>query len=403
MRAIRTCLVVSAALTLAFVLKPSACAQDNHRYKVGMVQRAFSPSGAYYWRGAQTHALLTTIWYPAGSGADEQPQWLGNPQAPFAGLGKAAPDAALAPAPARFPLIVLSHGTGGSAPMMAWLGTELAAHGYIAAAVNHPGNNGTETYTTQGFVMWWERAKDLSNVIDQMLADKTFGSRIDAKRIGAAGFSLGGYTMIEIAGGITQPSLFRDFCKSPQADGICVSPPEFPDLVEKFAQTEELAKDDPEMQASFRHASDSYRDPRVRAVFAIAPALGPAFRPDSLKKINIPVAIVAGDADTNVPVASSAQFFAKHIPHAQLTLLPGVGHYTFLAVCADQGKKSRPELCIDAAGVDREAVHAKAAGLALDFFAAHLGPALWPAANGLLPPLPLGFGQHPALWLTGTD
>jgi predicted dienelactone hydrolase len=372
MRAIRTSLVVPAFVALAFILSPVAYAQDHHLFKVGVAQRAFSPPGSYYWRGAQTHALLTTVWYPAESSADEQLQWLGNPQAPFAGLGKAAPNAALAAAPARFPLIVLSHGTGGSAAMMAWLGTELAAHGYIAAAVNHPGNNGTEAYTSQGFLVWWERAKDLSNVIDQMLADKTFASRIDHKRIGAAGFSLGGYTMIEIAGGITQPSLFRDFCKSPQADGICLSPPEFPDLVEKFAKTDDLAKGDPEMQASLSHAGDSYRDPRVRAVFAIAPALGPAFRPDSLEKINIPVAIVAGAADTNVPVASSAQFFAKHIPHAHLTLLPGVGHYAFLAVCADQGKKSRPELCVDAAGVDREAVHAQAVRLALGFFAAFL-------------------------------
>jgi predicted dienelactone hydrolase len=178
--------------------------------------------------------------------------------------------------------------------------------------------------------------------------------------------------MIEIAGGITQPSLFRDFCRSPQADGICVSPPEFPGLAEKFAHSEELAKSDPEMQASLRHASDSYRDPRVRAVFAMAPAIGPAFRPDSLQKISIPVAIVAGDADTNVPIAGSAQFFAKQIPHARLTLLPGVGHYAFLAVCADQGKKSRPELCVDAAGVDREAAHAKAVLLVLDFFAMYL-------------------------------
>lgn len=382
MHAIRARLILPLTLAAAFVLAPLASSQPARHYKVGMVQRTFSPSGAYYWRGAQTHALVTTIWYPAGSGADEQPQWLGNPQAPFAGLGKAAPDAALAPASARFPLIVLSHGTGGSTLMMAWLGTELAAHGYIAAAVNHPGNNATEPYTTQGFLMWWERAKDLSSIIDQMLADKTFGGRIDAERIGAAGFSLGGYTMIEIAGGISQPSLFRDFCKSPQADGICVSPPEFPDLVEKFAQTEELAKGDREMQASLRHASDSYHDPRVRAVFAIAPAAGPAFRPDSLEKINIPVAIMAGAADTNVPIASSAQFFAKHIPHAQLTLLPGVGNYAFLAVCAEQGKKSRPELCVDPSGVDREAVHAKAVGLALDFFAAHLGASRDVAGKG---------------------
>jgi dienelactone hydrolase len=32
-----------------------------------------------------------------------------------------------------------------------------------------------------------------------MLADSEFGSHIDSNRIAAAGFSLGGYTMIEIA------------------------------------------------------------------------------------------------------------------------------------------------------------------------------------------------------------
>jgi predicted dienelactone hydrolase len=100
--------------------------------------------------------------------------------------------------------------------------------------------------------------------------------------------------------------------------------------------------------------------------------LGPAFRADSLEKISLPVAIVAGAADTIVPVASSAQFFGKHIPHAELTLFPGVGHYTFLAECADAGKKSRPALCVDLPGVDRAAVHAQTVGLALKFFAAHL-------------------------------
>ena len=97
--------------------------------------------------------------------------------------------------------------------MMAWFGCTLAANGYIAVAVNHPGNNGAEGYTVLGFSTWWERARDLSTVIDAMLADPAFGSRIDARRIGAAGFSLCGYTVIEIAGGITVPADFTAFPK----------------------------------------------------------------------------------------------------------------------------------------------------------------------------------------------
>ena len=341
-------------------------------YKVGIEQRKFIPAGPYNWRGAQTHALLVTIWYPADSGAEEQMQWIGPAEAPLFNAGKAIPDAKVAVSLERFPLIVLSHGTGGSAMIMGWLGAGLAAHGYIVAAVNHPGNNGTEQYTMQGFVLWWERARDLSVVIDKMLADDEFGSSIDPKRIGAAGFSLGGYTMIEIAGGITQRSLYLDFCKSPKADAMCTDPPEFPGLTARFMQAEQTAGSDPEMQASLEHAGASYRDPRVRAVFALAPALGPTFQVESLKKISIPVAIVDGDADSNVPVATSAEFFAKTIPHAKLTLLPDVGHYVFLDSCTYQGRKARPGLCNDGPDVNRDAVHANVVRLAAEFFGAKL-------------------------------
>jgi len=330
----RTALSLLTVFGLSLIASP-AIAQKETRFPVGVSQQTFHPPEPYNWRGAATKALRVTVWYPADAGAKEEPQFVGPSDAPFAFMGKAALDASLPAGSQRFPLIVLSHGTGGTAGTLAWLGTELAAHGYIAAAVNHPGNTGVEAYTTQGFVLWWERAHDLSVLIDNMLADSNFGNRIDPKRIGAAGFSLGGYTMVEIAGGITDPSLFLDFCKSPRADGICKDPPEFPGLTEKFAN----AKADPDMQSSLAHASDSYRDPRVRAVFAMAPALGPAFRPASLKKISIPVEIVAGTADTNVPIASSAQFFAKEIPHAKLTLLPGATHYVFLFTCGDAGRK----------------------------------------------------------------
>ena len=42
--------------------------------KVGTAQRAFVPEEPYCWRGAKTHALLTTIWYPADPASVEQPQ-----------------------------------------------------------------------------------------------------------------------------------------------------------------------------------------------------------------------------------------------------------------------------------------------------------------------------------------
>jgi predicted dienelactone hydrolase len=343
--------------------------KSSSNFKVGSASRKFAPNEPYNWRGAKTRALLATVWYPAVPFAVEKPIEIPGMSQLFV-IGSAAQDATFASSPAKFPMIVLSHGTGGSAMQMAWLGTALAAKGYIAVAVNHPGNNATEAYTAQGFSIWWERARDLSVVIDSMLADPMFGARIDAKRIGAAGFSLGGYTMIEIAGGITNPQAFTDFCASPRADLICKSPPEFPTLVEDFKK---LSATDAEFQAALRHAGDSYRDPRVRAVFAIAPALGPVFSAASLAKIDIPVDIVAGQADTNVPIESSAKYFASNVPGSDLTIFPGnVAHYTFLDSCTEAGRKTLPNLCTDGEGVDRDAIHAKTAALAVEFFNATL-------------------------------
>jgi predicted dienelactone hydrolase len=363
----RTFLFVCLACILSlFFQRPSIA--KNPVFKVGVASRAFNPPEPYNWRGAKTHQLLTTIWYPAAV-AVEKPQFVGSAESPFALAGSAAPDAPLAPKPAKFPLILLSHGTGGSTLMMAWLGASLASHGFIAVAVNHPGNNALEPYTVEGFSLWQERAKDLSTLLDLLIAEPTFGPRVDSARIGAAGFSLGGFTVIELAGGLGELSRYQEFCNSPRKDGMCVDPIEFPELL---AKATELSKTNPEFQTALREGAKSHRDPRVHAILAIAPALGPAFAVESLQKIAIPTAIIAGTADTTVPPDTSAKFFAAHIPGAKLTLFTGVAHYTFLATCAEFGRRNRPELCLDPAGVLRDDIHKQTSDLAFSFFSSNL-------------------------------
>ena len=110
----------------------------------------------------------------------------------------------------------------------------------------------------------------------------------------------------------------------------------------------------------------------MRAVFAIAPALGSIFVPGSLRRIAIPVEIVAGSADPIEPVSANAAYFAAHIPGSRLILFPGAGHYTFFATCTALGKKAEPALCNDPPGIDRDRTHQRAAGLAVSFFATHL-------------------------------
>jgi predicted dienelactone hydrolase len=197
-----------------------------------------------------------------------------------------------------------------------------------------------------------------------LLQDPTLKSVIDPKRMGAAGFSLGGYTMFEIAGARTDPALFQKFCRSAQAQG-CTDPPEFPNLFERWAQLESTSQ---QFRSAVRQAGRSYRDPRIRAVFAIAPALGPAFIPDSLGDITVPVTIVAGTEDRIVPVGPNAQRLAELTPRASLTLFPGAAHYTFLASCTDFGVLAQPQLCTDSIGVDRDAFHRRAIEAAVQFF-----------------------------------
>jgi predicted dienelactone hydrolase len=361
---------IAICFSFSFILLSTANSPAKIRLnRVGLANRHFTPPEPYDWRGAKTHTLITDIWYPAEASAAEQPQFVGNPANPFAIAGRAAPDAPILASPAKFPLILLSHGTGGSSQIMAWFGSGLAARGYIVAAVNHPGNNALEDYTTPGFTLWWERATDLSVVLDQMLADSTFGSHVDPKRVGAAGFSLGGFTVLEIAGGIGEIPRYREYCKTHASDGICTDPPEFPGLT---AKVEALIASDPAMEAAVANGAKSHGDPRVRAIFAMAPAIGPAFSTESLASISIPTQIVAGSADTAVPIESSAKFFASHIRGAQLTIFQAVGHYTFLDTCAEMGRGQRPQICLDGAGILRDDIHAQTINLAANFFDTNL-------------------------------
>lgn len=340
---------------------------DQPRWHVGLTSRVIHPGVERNWRGALTPQLLTQIWYPVAPTTPETPRDIGKPDAPLFRGHPVASDAPLAgDADTRFALVLLSHGTGGSANDQDWLASALAARGYIVAAVNHPGNNELEPLTREGFLLWWERATDLSNVLDALLADPALGQHIDQARIGAAGFSLGGYTVLALAGARTDVHALEAFCRSPQADAIC-HPPEAKRLA--GGASAPLPPPTPEMRASFARSAYSYRDKRVRAVFAIAPALGEAFDADAFKDVTIPVALLAGTDDVTVPPGTNVLRIAGFLPQASLTMVPGASHYTFLDTCLPAAAERLARICKDGAGVDRDAVHALAAKAALDFFA----------------------------------
>jgi predicted dienelactone hydrolase len=335
---------------------------------VGITQRVFHPKAPRNWRGDEQKDLRCVIWYPAADTAVEVPQTIGPPGAPLFEAGLASPNASFAPSSKALPLILLSHGTGGSAMQMAWLGTALARAGFIAVAVDHPGNNGNSPLTPEGFALWWERATDLSQVLDGMLADDEFGKRIDQARIAAAGFSIGGYTVLELAGAQTDISILFDECRTHPDTAGCIVP-------EMRSLPGDLKTPDDILHAvrktsgeSLARSGDLFSDERIGAVFAMAPALGYTQTPESLRAIRLPVEMVVGDDDRIAPAKDNAGYIRSQIRGAKLTMLPHVRHYTFLDTCTAAGKQKLGQVCEDDKAIDRDAVHAQVAAMAVSFF-----------------------------------
>ena len=330
-------------------------------FKVGLTQLELIDSSRRNWAGDGPRPMRTHLWYPATPEAEEQEIEIGRPGAPLMLAGRAAPGARWADGPERFPLVLLSHGTGGAALQLGWLATALARQGWAGAAVNHHGNNALEPYLVQGFARVWERALDLTAVLNQLLTHPTCGPRLDGDRVGAAGFSLGGYTVLALAGARLNLRLMAPALADPARDMLREMPPEFPNPQALLDTLRDLAAHDNRHRASFH-------DERVRAAFAIAPVLGEAFDATGVQDVRVPVEIVVGGADTAAPPGPNAAHLAALIPSARLTILPDVAHYTFLAEATAAGRQQLPDLSMDPAGVDRAAVHAQVADMAREFF-----------------------------------
>lgn len=335
---------------------------------VGMARRDFHDADRTSWDGAASRPLATTIWYPAEAAAKMSEVAFPADNPLFVG-GWAAKDAALADG-GKLPLVVLSHGTGGSAFQMMWLGRRLAAKGFVVAAVDHHGNTAAEAkFDPRGFMMPWERALDISATIDAILDDSQFGPRIDASRIGAAGFSLGGYTVAALAGGMTSLAQFEAFCAGGAKDATCDPQPEYPKAAEEFAA---MLHDDPSLAVGVARHKLSFADPRIKSFILIAPALGQAITDESLLRIKAPVLILFGDADTIVPPAANAERIASKIRTSKFQSFKGAGHYVFLNECSPKARKS-VGVCRDAPGVSRAEIHDEAARLASIHFSDSLG------------------------------
>lgn len=332
---------------------------------VGMQRLNWTDASRTAWDGSGPRPVTSTIWYPAA--ASEQAAVFIPPKNPVFFMGHASRNAPIAPGDTRHPVVLVSHGTGGAALQMMWLGRALAARGFVVVAVDHHGNTAAEpAYDARGFRMAWERIPDLSVALDRLAADPTFGPRIDTDDVTAIGFSLGGYTVIGLAGARTDLDRLQAFCAGPDADGTCEPQGEYPDAADDFA---EMLEEDPALAAALERADDDYGDPRIGRVVAIAPAIGQAFAGESLAGIDQPVLIIVGSDDEVAPAATNAAYIKEHVPGGLLEIVEGAGHYVFLAECTARGQRHVP-VCKDAEGIDRGAVHGEVIDSVLEFLEA---------------------------------
>src|SRR5471032_934322 len=154
------------------------------------------------------------------------------------------------------PLVVMSHGTGGSFLEHYDTAIALADAGYVVAAVSHTGDN----YADQSrsiFVM--DRPKQMSRVIDHMLANWDGRATIDSARIGMFGFSAGGFTTLISIGGLADFTKVGPTCRDYPMDFAC-------QMIAKSGQTTIALPD-----------SSNTQDHRIKAAVVAAPAMGFTF------------------------------------------------------------------------------------------------------------------------------
>jgi predicted dienelactone hydrolase len=291
------------------------CPEEMPLQKVGMTSRQFVDSNRINWNGSGHKITRGILWYPADDADSKKERTLG-PDPEFVVIERGILKKG------KYPLVLLSHGAGGSPMSLAAWGHYLATRGYIVAAIDHRDTTGQSSLGSLSLSdqQMWRRPGDVSALLDHLLSDPEFGPAIDTSRIAAAGFSLGGYTVIAVGGA-------RLSLGNLQAQSRIEDLPE-PIRTSVQRYTALLGKDSL-LQASVKHSGDSYKDGRVKGIFALSPAIGQGFTKAGLSDIDVPVEIVVGETDFIAPKETNAQLYANGIKNARLTILPGeAGHIT---------------------------------------------------------------------------
>jgi predicted dienelactone hydrolase len=256
-------------------------------------------------------------------------------------------------------LIMISHGTGGSELGHSRLAEALAGHGYLVAALRHPGDNWQDNslLTQHRERYFFVRPGQVSRVVDALLLDPKWKDRIArderGPRIGAIGHSAGGYTVLALAGGEPDMARLARHCAEE-----CAEDPLF--CSTGRSQGPAPATAPPADRTPLR-------DPRVRAVAALAP-VSVLFSAASLASIKVPTAIYEAQSDRWLVPRFHAEWAARNIPGVQLHRVPNAWHFAFMDTPTTPLQTLDGDIAADPPGFDRAAFLARLGGELNTFF-----------------------------------
>jgi len=284
------------------------------------------------------------VWYPTLGGGPtmrfgENAVWRGVQAHPAAPLADGV-----------FPLVVVSHGLDGNSFNQSWLAQALAENGYIVAAPNHPG---TTTWNRDPIAraQLWERPRDISRMITALLYSARFSGTIDKSRITLIGHSLGGYTVISLAGGRFNVARHEAYCAAHSNAPDCV-----------FFREAGIGVKPADIDA----LQGDLADRRIAVVVSFDLGATQGFDPQSLADVRVPVLVVgANRTDEMLNQESESQALAAALPKDSVRYLApeDLGHYDFLGVCKPGAvavlKEESPDesFVCEAGGPQRIALH----------------------------------------------
>jgi predicted dienelactone hydrolase len=203
-----------------------------------------------------------------------------------------------------------------------------------------------------------DRPRQLGRVISFVLHDWGERTRIDSKRVGVFGFSLGGFTALVEIGGIPDLGRMSELCDEHPAAPECAF------IRQRHGDQLSPITENPVWM----------HDSRVRAAVIVAPAAGYLFGSSGLKQVTIPVQLWRAAADAQAPDAWNSAIVRNGLPTTpDLHTVSNANHYAFLPPCSDALKQVASSICTDEPGFDRASFHKRFNQEVVSFFSQILG------------------------------